>query len=127
MSISDHFSENPSSSHSFRISFYFLSIICIVQAMVHQSFSRLWCVALELVLESRKSICTVTILKINYMQLPFGLVYRIGIWLTMFTMDWQINQGIILALQSFVHRCMKVVLLKKWRRFCLHLLVYRIN
>ena len=30
----------------------------------------------------------------------FGLVYKVGIWLTVFTMDWQISQGIVLALQS---------------------------
>ena len=46
--------------------------------------------------------------------LPFGLVYKVGIWLTMFTMDWQINnQGIVLALQSLAHRHMKAVLLNK--------------
>ena len=43
----------------------------------------------------------------------FGLVYRVEIRLTMFTMDWQINQGIVLALQSFAHSCMNAVSLKK--------------
>ena len=38
-----------------------------------------------------------------------SLVYKVGIWLTMFTMDWQINQGIVLALQLLVHRHMKAV------------------
>ena len=51
----------------------------------------------------------------------FGLVYRVEILLTMFNMDWQIDQGIALALQSLAHRCMKAVLLKKWQQFCLRL------
>ena len=38
-----------------------------------------------------------------------------------FIMDWQINQGIVLALQSLAHRRMKAVLLKKWQQFCLRL------
>ena len=43
----------------------------------------------------------------------FELVYRVEIRLTMFTMNWQINQGIVLSLQSFAHSCVNAVSLKK--------------
>ena len=36
-------------------------------------------------------------------------------------MDWQINQGIVLALQLLAQKHMKAVLLKKRQQFCLHL------
>ena len=36
---------------------------------------------------------------------------KVEIWLTMFTMDWQIDQSIVLSLKSLVHRYMKAVLL----------------
>ena len=40
----------------------------------------------------------------------------------MFTMDGQINQGLVLAQQLLAHRRMKAVLLKKQQLFCLRLL-----
>ena len=60
---------------------------------------------------TRKSICTVTRVKINYRRLHshlFGSVYEVEIWLTMLTMQWLIYEGIVLA----QHRRIKVVLLK---------------
>ena len=44
---------------------------------------------------------------------------RVEIWLTMFTMDWQINQGLVFVQRLLVHKHMKAVLLKKWQQFCL--------
>ena len=51
-----------------------------------------------------------------------SLIYEVGIWLTVFTVDWQIRQSIVLSLHSLAQTAyMKVILMKKWRRFCLHL------
>ena len=62
-----------------------------------------------------------TTLKINYRRLhsqpylPFGLVYKVGIWLTMFNMEWQIDHGLVFSQQLLEHKRMRAVLLKKWQ------------